>query len=79
MTGILAIEGAGKTTDDYKTVGQGLGSTAPWNDYRGSIKNIDLTGAPNLIEIGDNAFKDCTSLTTVTMPNVVYIYHGVFY
>ena len=63
LTGVLAIDGAGKMhdwTDD---------SPAPWDEYKYDIHSVTF---PNFItKIGDRAFYFCTGLMSVTIPNYV--------
>lgn len=60
--GTLNISGTGAMVD-FKTYG------APWSGYMDFIKNIKL--GSSVTSIGDNAFRYCASLTSVTIPNSV--------
>ncbi len=67
---ILTISGTGKMTD-YTA------SSAPWYSYRSVIKTIVIENG--VASIGDSAFSECTSLTSITIPNsVTYIGVGAF-
>ena len=43
-------------------------SVSPWYAYREQIKNVVIGDGVKLI--GENAFKDCTSLTSLNLPSV---------
>ncbi|MEG1068037.1 MAG: leucine-rich repeat domain-containing protein, partial [Anaerovoracaceae bacterium] len=68
-TGTLTISGSGTTMDNY-TVSDGVVSTAPWYTDRLNIRSVVIEAA-NLTNIGSFAFKECSNLTTVTLPNSV--------
>ncbi|MEG1315216.1 MAG: leucine-rich repeat domain-containing protein, partial [Anaerovoracaceae bacterium] len=61
----LTITGDGTTMDNYTD-----GALTPWNTERASIKSVDIQ-ASALKNIGDYAFKYCTNLATVTLPDSV--------
>lgn len=68
-TGKLTIEGFGDMDnysypDDY-----GVLSLPPWGEYLGSIKTLILPDG--LKSIGQDAFRNCTILTSVTIPGTV--------
>ena len=50
-------------------VGTGGMTSTPWSDYKSYIKYVTLPDG--LTSIGDDAFYDCKSLTSVTIPNSV--------
>jgi len=53
-------------------------SSVPWYNYRNSIKTIIIDDG--IASIGDNAFYDCSNLTSVTIPNsVTSIGYRAFY
>lgn len=70
-TGVLTLSGNGemnnygeKTIDGYR-----IWTEAPWGDYYGQIKEaVILTG---VTRIGNNAFRGCDQLTSVTIPKGV--------
>ena len=59
----LVISGTGEMTD-YSSF-----SSKPWSDYKIYIKYITLPDG--LTSIGDDAFADCSKLTSITIPNSV--------
>ena len=50
--GTLTVSGSGEMAEG-----------SPWEDYRSDIKKVVLTGG--VTKVGDNAFADCDSLTSV--------------
>ncbi|MBO7203206.1 MAG: leucine-rich repeat domain-containing protein, partial [Paludibacteraceae bacterium] len=63
-TGTLTISGTGYM-EDYEEDSY----TAPWYDFRSSIKKVVIENG--VTSIGDYAFYDCTGLTSITIPNSV--------
>ena len=62
----------------YKDVDYEFSSFYYWHSYRDQIKSIEF--GPNVTKIGRQAFRDCTSLTSVTIPeNVKSICKDAFY
>ena len=59
----LIVEGTGAMTD------YSYGNWAPWYDYRESILSINI--GEGVTTIANQTFRDCTSLTTVTIPACV--------
>ena len=58
----LIISGTGEMADyDY--------GSAPWSDYKFYIKYVTLPDG--LTSIGEDAFADCSNLTSITIPNSV--------
>ncbi|MBP5616008.1 MAG: leucine-rich repeat domain-containing protein [Alphaproteobacteria bacterium] len=56
--------------------GNTYGSTAPWEPYWNTVKEIDISGVEN---IGEFAFRHFMKVTDVTMDDSVYtIEHGAF-
>ena len=47
----------------------GMTTTAPWKNYRSEIKTVVINNG--VTTIGDNAFFNCTSLTTIEIPDSV--------
>ncbi len=65
-TGVLEINGTGK-----------IGSYALWDSYRSVIKTVIISDG--VTSIGDDAFRNCTGLTNVTIgKNVTSIGEGAF-
>ena len=62
-TGKLTIEGAGAMMD-YTT-----GDPAPWYDIRNSILEGEIRSG--VMSIGSESFKNCSGLTSVTIPSSV--------
>ena len=63
LTGTLNISGTGAMTDYSST------SSAPWYSYRKRIISVSISSG--VTDIGDYAFRYCTSLASVTIPNSV--------
>ena len=61
-TGTLTISGSGTMYDYYS-------SGAPWYSYRKNLKTAVIEDG--VTSIGENAFWDCSGLTSVTIPNSV--------
>ena len=57
-TGALTISGSGEMQD--------FASSAPWAEYRQSIKSVVIEDG--VTSIGDRAFNSCTALQTVSVP-----------
>ena len=65
---------------DYTVEGKKTGYAVPMGAFEGAttLQNVELKGE-NLKEIGVKAFKGCTGLTTITIPeNIVKIYDYAF-
>ena len=60
--GVLTISGTGAMADYYS-------NSAPWRSFRSQIKTVIMENG--VTSIGNNAFYDCTSLTSVTIPSSV--------
>ena len=70
-----------RLTEGYELIIEGTGSmssSAPWYEYREYIQAITLSeGVKN---IGNSAFKDCSSLTSISIPaSVTKIEGNAFY
>lgn len=62
--GTLTISGTGKMYDyDFDAF---HGRSQPWGMYIYQIKSVVIEDG--VTSIGDNAFKDCSNLTKVTVP-----------
>ena len=62
-TGTLTISGTG-AMEDFTSY-----SKVPWNAYRSSIKKVVINNG--VTSIGEEAFYNCTGLTSITIPNSV--------
>ena len=73
---VLTISGTGKMDDyDFDAF---HGRSQPWGMYIYQIKSVVIEDG--VTSIGDNAFKDCSNLTKVTVPgSVESIGTGAFY
>ncbi len=70
-TGVLEISGNGNMTDWSH-------SSSPWYSYRSYIKSAIISDG--VTNIGNNAFYNCSSLTSVTIPDsVISIGNEAFY
>ena len=63
--GVLTISGCGRMLD-YAC---GNNSVAPWHDRKGTIERLVIEDG--ITEIGINAFRDCTNLRSVSLPQTV--------
>ena len=63
LNDVLTISGTGAMAD--------YTSSSPWYSYRSSIKTVVIDDG--VTTIGNNAFYNCTGLTSVTIPNSVTI------
>ena len=61
--GVLTITGKGKMYD------YSYDNRAPWGDSREKVKQIII--GDDATTIGEDAFRDCSNLTSVTIPNSV--------
>lgn len=68
-TGLLEIynrqPGAYSNMANYSNIS---GSNAPWYSYKTNIRSVNLSGISN---IGNYAFFNCSSLTSVSIPESV--------
>lgn len=64
-SGILTIECNGEM-EDY---GHDWRDQSPWFNVSNHIKKIIVTG--NITKIGNNAFRECTELTSIVLPNTI--------
>ncbi len=64
--GVLTISGTGKM-ENYSTYYEE--TTAPWAEYRSSIKNVVISDG--VTSVGAGAFYYCGNLTSVTIPDGV--------
>ena len=72
--GVLTISGTGDMTDYYS-----YSEFAPWHEYADRIQTVVF--GDGVTNIGDSAFYECSSLTSVTIPNSVtsigyYAFYG---
>lgn len=58
--GVLTISGTGTTMTNFSY------NTRPWEDHIASITSVVIEAA-NMTNIGNNAFRSCTNLATVTL------------
>ena len=63
LTGLLVISGNGPMTNFSSYI------QTPWKSFSSSIKRVVIESG--VTSIGDNAFQECTSLSTITIPNSV--------
>lgn len=65
-SGILEIRGNGRMKDfDFDIEYDDCVTDIPWYSFRDAIRTVVVNGAVN---ITDNAFRDCTSLESVSLP-----------
>lgn len=69
-SGLLSIEGSGKISD-YSC---GKHPAAPWEDKKESITSVSV--GEGITEIGINAFRDCTNLKKVVLPETIHRIHA---
>lgn len=73
----LVLTGSGAMKDYHLDWNYNLYvSTAPWHVFHNDI--ISVTLPEGLTSIGNCAFANCNSLTSVTIPTSVTIYSGAF-
>lgn len=72
-TGVLEIDGTGAMAD-YSSPSS---NSVPWYSFRSSVKSVTL--GDGVTSIGNDAFLNCQSLTSVDMPSVTSIGDGAFY
>ena len=71
--GVLTISGTGDMTDYYS-----YSEFAPWHEYADRIQTVII--GKGVTGIGSYAFSDCSSLTSVSIPDsVTSIGYGTFY
>lgn len=64
-SGLLTISGTGAMTD----YGLFRGKPAPWHEHRDKIKTVLIESG--VTSIGDDAFAECSEITSVTIPDGV--------
>ena len=64
--GTLTISGEGEMYDYYPS---STIETAPWHDYRNSIKSADIKHG--VTSIGNYAFEECSIMQNVSLPNTL--------
>ncbi len=73
-SGILEINGNGRMKDiDFDIEHDDCVTDIPWYSFRDAIRTVVINGAVN---ITDNAFRDCTSLESVSLPEQEFISIG---
>lgn len=70
VSGLLSIEGSGKIPD-YSC---GRNPAAPWEDKKEAITSVSV--GEGITEIGINAFRDCTNLKKVVLPETIQRIHA---
>lgn len=78
-SGDCGIDLTWRLTERYELIIEGMGAmsnydsaeSVPWYGYRESIQTITLPD--EMITIGRYAFEGCSSLTNITMPDILYL------
>ena len=74
--GLLTISGSGKM-EDFRFVEYASWSSCPWYERRDSIQSVRIRNG--VTSIGTEAFRDCSGLTGITIPDgVTSIGYGAF-
>ncbi len=68
QAGVLHIYGTGKM-EDYRVYYSADTTPAPWYSLRSSVKKVEI--ADGITSIGNYAFENCGSLTSITIPDGV--------
>jgi hypothetical protein len=65
-TGMLTITGNGTTVGSSK-VNTAIGRTIV-SDQNTTLKGVDFSRAPGITTIGNDAFRNCSGLSSITLP-----------